>query len=246
MGKMENTSIALVTGANKGLGLETARQLAGLGYQVWAGSRDLARGEAAVAALGADGRNVVVVHLDLDDPASFRAVAERLESEFGKLDVLVNNAGVCLQPFGSSLVGMSDADLRRTFEVNFFRVVELTSTLLPLLRKSPAGRIVNVSSILGSLTLHADSAQPMFDFRTPAYDISKTALNAYTVHLANDLRSEGIKVNAAHPGWVQTDLGGDQAPLEVEEGARTAVALATLSEDGPTGTFVNQGKPLPW
>jgi NAD(P)-dependent dehydrogenase (short-subunit alcohol dehydrogenase family) len=136
--------------------------------------------------------------------------------------------------------------LRQTFETNFFAVVALTQTLLPLIRKAPAGRIVNLSSVLGSLTLHSDPASPIYDKKAFAYDASKTALNAFTVHLAQELRGTKIKVNSAHPGWVQTDMGGPAAPLALSEGGKTSVQLATLPDDGPTGGYFHLGQPLPW
>ena len=132
------------------------------------------------------------------------------------------------------------------FDTNFFAPIALTNVLLPLLRKSTAGRIVNLSSILGSLTLHADPASPIYQAKSFAYDASKTALNAFTVHLAYELRDTPIKVNSAHPGWVKTDMGGDSAPMEIEDGSKTSVALATLPADGPTGGFFHLGQPLPW
>ena len=136
--------------------------------------------------------------------------------------------------------------LRQTFETNFFAVVALTQTLLPLIRKAPAGRIVNLSSILGSLTLHADPKSPVYNGKAFAYDASKTALNAFTVHLAHELRDTKIKVNSAHPGWVKTEMGGSAAPMEVSDGGKTSVQMATLPDDGPTGGYFHLGKPLPW
>jgi NAD(P)-dependent dehydrogenase (short-subunit alcohol dehydrogenase family) len=138
------------------------------------------------------------------------------------------------------------AVLRKVFETNFFAVVALTEKLLPLVRKSPAGRIVNLSSILGSLTLQADPKSPIYNAKSFAYDASKTALNAFTVHLAYDLRDTKIKVNSAHPGWVKTDMGGPEAPMELSEGAKTGATLATLPEDGPTSGFFHLGQALPW
>ena len=132
------------------------------------------------------------------------------------------------------------------FETNFFAPVALTKTLLPLLKKSTAGRIVNLSSILGSLTLHADPKSPIYNAKSFAYDASKTALNAFTIHLAYELRNTKIKVNSAHPGWVKTEMGGDQAPMELSEGSKTSVALATLPDNGPTGGYFHLGKPVPW
>lgn len=236
--------IALVTGGNKGIGLETVRQLAQQGDTVWLGSRDLARGETAAASLRTQGLDVRAVHLDLADSATFDAVASALDAEFGRLDVLINNAGIALQPFGAPTTGMTREILLETFDVNLFRLIELTHRLLPLLKASPAGRIVNLSSILGSLTMHADPSRPIAAFATPAYDLSKTALNAYTLHLADELRDTTVRVNSAHPGWVKTDLGGSDAPMSAEDGAKTAVALA--GPDAPNGTFQHLGKPLPW
>lgn len=136
--------------------------------------------------------------------------------------------------------------MRKIFDTNFFAQVALTDALLPLLKKSPAGRIVNLSSIIGSLTLHADPTSPIYDAKSFAYDASKTALNAFTIHLAWDLRDTKIKVNSAHPGWVKTDMGGPNAPMELSEGGKTSAALATLPDDGPTGGFFHLGQPLPW
>ena len=177
----------------------------------------------------------------------------RLEKRFGLLDILVNNAGIQREsaefaaPEGfNDTSTVSEAALRETFDTNFFAVIALTQTLLPLIRHSPAGRIVNLSSILGSLTLHADPASPIYKAKAFAYDASKTAINAFTVHLAAELRNTPIKVNAAHPGWVKTALGGSGAPLEVSEGGKTSVQLATLAADGPTGGYFHLGQSLPW
>jgi NAD(P)-dependent dehydrogenase (short-subunit alcohol dehydrogenase family) len=136
--------------------------------------------------------------------------------------------------------------LRETFDTNFFGTIELTQILLPLIKKAPDGRIVNLSSILGSLTLHADPNSPIYGAKVLAYNASKSALNAFTIHLAHELRDTGIKVNSAHPGWVKTDMGTDAAPMEIPEGAKTSVALATLGADGPTGGYFHLGQTLPW
>ena len=171
----------------------------------------------------------------------------------GRLDILVNNAGVLkegeISATGSGpnpVTAVSPEMLRETFETNFFASVALTQKLLPLIRKSPAGRIVNVSSILGSLTLHSDPNSPIYPFKTFAYDASKAALNAFTVHLAYELRDSKIKVNSAHPGWVKTEMGGPNATMEVSEGGKTSAQLATLADDGPSGGFFHLGQPLPW
>lgn len=236
--------IALVTGANKGIGLEICRQLAQAGITVLLGSRDLARGRTAAASLQGLGGQVLAIQVDMGTPATFAAVAERIAAEHGRLDILVNNAGIALDwDYQADTVPV--ALVRETFETNLFAVVDLTQRLLPLLRRSPAGRIVNHSSILGSLALRTQPDSWMAGIQAFAYDASKTALNAYTVHLAQVLKGTPVKVNSAHPGNVKTDMnpGGD---LSVETGARTAVQLATLPDDGPTGGFFHLGDPLPW
>ena len=246
--------VAFVTGANRGLGLETVRGLAQLGFTVLLGARDAAKGEVAAKQLRDEGlASVEAVKFEVAAPADHAAVAALIEKRFGKLDVLVNNAGVALEdvdfgaPGGFNTVATVSPDLlRKVFDTNFFHTVALTQVLLPLVRKSTAGRIVNLSSILGSLALHADPASPIYAAKAFAYDASKTALNAFTVHLAALLKDTPVKVNSAHPGWVKTDMGGPSADLELAEGGKTSVQLATLGADGPTGGFFHLGKPLPW
>jgi NAD(P)-dependent dehydrogenase (short-subunit alcohol dehydrogenase family) len=172
-----------------------------------------------------------------------------VERKFGRLDILINNAGIAHagEPFfANSAATVSMNTLRETFDVNFFGLVELTQALLPLIGKSTAGRIVNLSSMLGSLTLHSDPQAGIDDVKPLAYDASKAAVNQFTVHLAALLKNTPIKVNSAHPGWVKTDLGGEDAPMNTVEGAKTGVALATLDDDGPTGGFFHMGESLPW
>jgi NAD(P)-dependent dehydrogenase (short-subunit alcohol dehydrogenase family) len=239
--------VALITGANKGIGLETARQLGEQGITVLVGARDLKRGEAAAAQLKAEGIDARALKLDVLDPNDGKAAAATIEREFGRLDILVNNAGIALEDMGAnSTLTTSEETLRKTFDTNFFAVVALTNAMLPLLRKSAAGRIVNLSSILGSLKLHATEGSPIYNAKMFAYDASKSALNAYTIHLAHALRETKIKVNSAHPGWVKTDLGGEGAMMEIVEGAKTSVRLATLPEDGPTGGYFHLNDALPW
>jgi NAD(P)-dependent dehydrogenase (short-subunit alcohol dehydrogenase family) len=246
--------VAFITGANRGIGLETARGLGKLGIAVVLASRDEASGRAAADSLRSDGvATVEPVRFDVTRADDHRAAFRHLEARYGKLDILVNNAGVQLEDtdYGAAggfntVTSVTPEVLRRTFDTNFFAVVALTQTLLPLVRKAPAGRIVNLSSILGSLTLHADPSSPIYAMKAFAYDASKTALNAFTVHLAQQLRGTKIKVNSAHPGWVKTDMGGPAAPLEVSEGARTSIQLATLPDDGPTGGYFHLGRPIPW
>lgn len=245
---MANTKkVALITGANKGLGFEMARQLGRAGVTVVVAARDRQRGDAAAAKLRSEGLDAHFLQLDVTNPADHIAAVAFLDRQFGSLDILINNAGILPEGLGYSKASATTPDiLRSTFETNFFAPVALTQTLLPLLRKSPAGRIVNMSSILGSLTLHADPASRIADFKTLAYDTSKAALNSFTIHLAHELQGTNIKVNSAQPGWVKTDMGTDAAPMEIPDGARTGVALALLGDDGPTGGFFHLGKPVPW
>ncbi len=243
----ENKKVALITGANKGIGLETARQLGKLGITVILGSRHLAKGEAEAAKLRAEGIDARPLQLDVRNAADRDAAVKYFADNFGKLDILVNNAGIAMETWGVNRTSSTpETVLQQTFETNLFAPVALTQALLPLLRKSPAGRIVNLSSILGSLTLHSDPASPIYSSKAFAYDASKSALNAFTIHLAQELRATPIKVNSAHPGWVKTDMGTDAAPMEIVDGAKTSVALATLPDDGPSGAFIHLGKPLPW
>src|ERR1035437_2076812 len=239
--------VALITGANKGIGLETARQLGKLGVTILVGARDLAKGDEAAGVLRGVGVDARAIKLDVANEADRAAAAKYIEKEFGRLDILINNAGVMLDPRTGNATSTTPAELLyETFETNFFAVVELTQTLLPLLRKSEAGRIVNLSSILASLTLHATKGSPIYNSKTFAYDASKSALNSFTIHLAHELRGTKIKVNSAHPGWVKTEMGGDGAQLEIGDGAKTSVQLATLPEDGPTGGYFHMGEALPW
>jgi NAD(P)-dependent dehydrogenase (short-subunit alcohol dehydrogenase family) len=246
--------VAFITGANKGIGLETARGLGKLGITVVMACRDEARGAAAAAGLRAEGiKSAEAVRFDVTRPEDHKSIARQLQERFGKLDILVNNAGIQVEdsdfgaPGGFNTTStVTQESLRQTFDTNFFAVVALTQALLPLIRKAPAGRIVNLSSVLGSLTLHSDPSSPIYTKKAFAYDASKTALNAFTVHLAQELRATKIKVNSAHPGWVKTDMGGEAAPLEISEGGKTSVQLATLPDDGPTGGYFHLGQPLPW
>lgn len=208
---MANEKIAFITGANRGLGLETARGLGKQGITVLLGSRDKAKGDEAAAQLKKDGvANVEAVQFDVSNYEDHKKIAALVENRFGKLDVLVNNAGISIDggdfgnPKGFNTTSTISIDkLRQTFETNFFAVVALTQTLLPLIKKSAAGRVVNLSSILGSLTLNADPKSPIYSVKAFAYNTSKTALNAFTVSLAAELRGTNIKVNSAHPGWVK-------------------------------------------
>jgi NAD(P)-dependent dehydrogenase (short-subunit alcohol dehydrogenase family) len=239
--------IALITGANKGLGFEMARQLGQAGVRVVLAARDPQKGERAAEKLRGAGVDAQFLKLDVTNKADHAAASSFLEEKFGRLDILINNAGINAEGLGGGKASTAAEDvIHRTFETNFFAPVALTQALLPLLQKSAAGRIVNMSSILGSQTLHADPKSPIYDFKALAYDASKAALNSFTIHLAHELKDTRIKVNSAHPGWVKTDMGTDAAPMEIPEGGKTGVELALLGEDGPTGGFFHLGKPLPW
>lgn len=240
--------IALITGANKGIGLETARLLGRQGVTVIVGARDSEKAGKAASTLKAEGLEAVPLKLDVTSTADIQAAAAFIESKYGHLDILINNAGIIVENgfAGNNSATVAQAPLRQTFDTNFFAVVELTQALLPLIRKSPAGRIVNLSSILGSLTLHSDPKSPIAGSKSLAYNASKTALNAFTIHLAAALKGTKIKVNSAHPGWVKTDMGGEGAQMEITDGAKTSVELALIGDDGPTGAYLHLGKPLPW
>ncbi|MGZ3417449.1 MAG: SDR family oxidoreductase [Polyangiales bacterium] len=243
---MTHTNAALVTGANKGIGRETARRLAQLGMTVLVGTRDRERGEAAVASLRADSPDVHLVQLDVADAASIARAAADVTARFGKLDVLVNNAGIAVgsgPPSQQSLGTMRDL-----FATNVFGLVAVTQAFLPLLASSRAARIVNVSSSLGSLALAADPAsavaqQGSFLF---GYAASKSLVNAFTVRLANELGEKRIKVNSACPGYCATDLNRHTGPRTVQQGAEIIVRLATLPDDGPTGGFFDDAGSVPW
>ncbi len=243
--------IAFITGGNRGLGFQTALELKNAGVKSVIGSRDRAQGKEAVAKLRAAGADADVLQFDITKAEDARAAFDYFHSNYGRLDILVNNAGIAGGTFPGTGPAHSAGEvpldlLHKVFETNFFAQVALTEALLPLLKKSAAGRIVNLSSILGSLTLHADPQSPIYNAKSFAYDASKTALNAFTIHLAWELRDTKIKVNSAHPGWVKTDMGGQDAPMELSEGGKTSAALATLPDDGPSGGFFHLGQPLPW
>lgn len=243
--RMTDKTVSLVTGANKGIGFEIARRLGALGHCVLVGARDQKRGQNAVDRLKAEGVDAHLIIVDVAYQPSVERAAMLIEQDYGRLDVLVNNAGIIHDR--SLLPSRTPLDtIREVFEPNFFGLIAMTQAMLPLLRKSPAGRIVNMSSGLGSLGLQADPNGPFGDFKVLGYDCSKTAVNAVTVHFAYELRDTPIKINSACPGWVKTDMGGPEAPGTVEQGADTPVWLATLLSDGPSGGFFQDRKPLPW
>jgi NAD(P)-dependent dehydrogenase (short-subunit alcohol dehydrogenase family) len=244
--------IALITGANRGIGFVTALGLGRLGMTVLVGARGAEKAEATAALLHREGIAAEPLALDITSPEDIDAAHGLIERRHGQLDVLVNNAGVWLDsadagvtpPHGSCSVPMEA--LRRTFDVNFFGTVQVTMRLLPLIRRAPAGRIVNVSSIHGSLALHADPTSPIYPYKALAYGAAKSALNAFTIQLAHDLAGTNVKVNSIHPGWVRTEMGSAKADLEIHEGSESSVMFATLPPDGPTGGFFHLDKALPW
>jgi NAD(P)-dependent dehydrogenase (short-subunit alcohol dehydrogenase family) len=242
------TKIALVTGANKGIGFETAKQLAERNIKVLLGARNEAEGKKAEEVLRKLSLDVTFVKLDISNSADIQNIKSYIESNYGVLDILINNAAVFLDSawFGNNTETVSQQTLRDTFDINYFGTVELTQALMPAIKKSKAGRIVNISSVSGSFGAHLDESHFLYALKPYAYSASKTALNQFTVFLAHALRETNIKVNAANPGWVKTSIGSDQAPLTPEEGAKTGVALALMDDNGPTGTFSQSGEVLPW
>jgi NAD(P)-dependent dehydrogenase (short-subunit alcohol dehydrogenase family) len=244
--RMTNTKqIALVTGANKGIGFETARQLAQRGFVVWLGCRDEARGVAAARALASDGE-VRFVRLDVTDDESVRAAAARIERDSGALDALVNNAGIAPGDGEGSPSAVRLDTIERTFDVNFYGALRVTQQLLPLLRKADAARIVNVSSTVGSLAALLSPGSFLVHLPAFAYASSKTALNALTAWLAVELRDTAIKVNAVCPGYNATDLNNHTGTQPPSEGAKVVVRAATLAADGPSGTFFDVNGTVGW
>ena len=244
----QTARIALVTGANRGLGQEVAERLAKAGLHVIVSGRNTQAIETVAAAIREQGGQADALELDTSDSASIQRAAQTVHSKFGRLDVLINNAGIMKDGtwVGNTSTTISSEILRETFETNFFGVVALTQALWPLLEKSGHASVVNVSSIMGSNTIHAQTDGPLAQTKPFAYDASKAALNAFTTHLASVGVEHGIKVNSAHPGWVKTDLGSEYAPLSVQEGSRTIVDLALLEVNGFTGCFTHNGDVLPW
>ncbi len=247
---MTTKKIALITGANRGIGFETARQLATQGIKVLIGARSEEKGLEAESTLKNEGLDVEFIRLDVDDPKTHETAAKYVEDTYGKLDILINNAGIFLgEEFDNGVPvpasRTSSETFRKTFDTNFFNTIDVTQAFLPLVKKSDAGRIVFLSSGLGSLGLHSDPKSEIYNYKVPAYNISKTALNGYAVHLAHELRDTNIKVNAAHPGSVVTDMNSS-GQIGVEEGAKTSVDLATLPSDGYSGRFIHLGNELPW
>ncbi len=241
---MSEKTTALVTGANKGIGYEIAVGLGALGWRVGVGARDDARRDEAVAKLRADGVDAFGVPLDVTDDASVTAAAELLERQEGRLDVLVNNAGIT-GTGPQEPTAVDPANIRAVVETNVLGPIRVTNALLPLLRRAPSPRIVNMSSSVGSMTLQQQPGAEVGPI-SAVYSPSKTYLNGVTVQYAKELADTNILVNLACPGYVATDLNGHRGHRTPQQGATVAVQLATLPDDGPTGGFFNEDGPLPW
>ena len=238
--------IALVTGANKGIGFETAKKMAELGHYIYLGCRDLNLGQKAVDRLHEIGlTNTEKIQIDLTKSETIIKAKETIESKSGHLDILVNNAGI-LGTVPQPAVSTSVEEIRRIFDTNFFGTVEVTQEFLPLLKKSEAGRIVNVTSDLSSLTLHNDPTWKYYPFKSAGYSVSKTALNSYTIMLAFGLKESNIKVNAVNPGHTATDFNNHRGDKKPEETAGIIVKYATIGNDGPNGEFLNADGQMPW
>lgn len=240
------SKIALVTGATRGIGHETVKQLAQAGVHVLLAGRDRGRAVDAALKLQLEGLPVEAIQLDVTDAAGIAEAARQVKEKHGRLDILVNNAGILLEDPRRPPSSVPLEVWRQTFDTNLFGLVAVTQAFLPLLRLAPAGRIVNVSSILGSLAMNADPASPVYDFKIPAYNASKAAVNAWTLQLAWELRGTQVKVNTIHPGYVQTDMNGGEGQIGVVEGARSSVELALIGSEGPNGSFTHLGEALPW
>lgn len=241
---MEKQTV-LITGANKGIGLEAARQLAVAGYYIYLGSRDQERGEKAVAQLKAEGLNdVELLLIDVTNEASVQKAHDELAAKIDHLDVLINNAGIP-GSFPQLSYNTSDDTMKEVFEVNFFGVIRTVRVFIDLVKRAPNPRIVNVTSDLGSLAYHNDPDWQYYHFKSAAYGPSKTALNAYTVALAFDLKDQ-VKVNMVNPGYTNTEFNGNQGPKPVEDGAAPIVEYAMLAVDGPTGKYISDYGETPW
>jgi NAD(P)-dependent dehydrogenase (short-subunit alcohol dehydrogenase family) len=236
--------VALVSGANKGIGKEVARQLGKKGFKVLIGSRDVSRGEMAAEELRKDGVDVSAIQLDVTDDASVHKAIAQIEKNHGKLDVLVNNAGIVSDTANG--IDTSIESVEKTFQTNFIGALRLLQKSAGLLEKSGAGRVVNVSSTLGSHTKMADPASGFSGFQYVGYASSKSALNMLTIIAADTLASKKIKVNSICPGYVATDINNNSGPRTVQQGAAIVVKMATLADDGPSGTYVNDDGSIPW
>jgi NAD(P)-dependent dehydrogenase (short-subunit alcohol dehydrogenase family) len=241
--------IALVTGATRGIGFETARQLADNGVRVLLAGRNRDKAVEAALKLQSTGLDVEACALDVTQPESITATAAEVARKYGRLDILVNNAGIRIEKYGKQPSEQPLQHWRETFDTNLFGVVAVTQAFLPLLRRSAAGRIVNVSSLLGSLSTHSDRDSYAYSLKfksIPAYSASKSALNSWTVDLAYELRDTPIKVNAVHPGYTKTDMNSGEGVLDIPTGAKTSVSMALLDSGGSSGSYVHMGETVPW
>jgi NAD(P)-dependent dehydrogenase (short-subunit alcohol dehydrogenase family) len=241
----DTRKVALITGANKGIGFEVARQLGEQGVHVLIGARDEGRGKAAVEQLTSQDILATYLPLDVTDATSIKTAADKISKEFGKLDILVNNAGI------SGNIGtppsQTDIDaMRQVYETNVFGVTNVTIAMIPLLRLADQARIVNISSSLGSITMALDPKDMFYGINSLQYQSSKAALNAVTVEFAKELEGEGIKVNAACPGFVDTDFNGHRGTKSAKQAATIIVKLSTLGANGPTASFQDENGELPW
>lgn len=246
---IHRSKIALVTGANRGIGFEIARQLAQNGAHVLLTGRRHYKTIEAAKKLQNEGLHVDALTLDVTNSRSISTAATEIAHKYGHLDILVNNAGIRVEEYGKQPSEQPLKQWRKTFNTNLFGLIETTIALLPLIRKSQAGRIVNVSSLLASLSTHNDQESyiynPMFK-SLPAYSASKSAVNSWTVHLAYELRDTQIKVNAVHPGYTKTDMNDGEGIFDISSGAKTSVRMALLDSDGPSGNYVHMEETLPW
>jgi NAD(P)-dependent dehydrogenase (short-subunit alcohol dehydrogenase family) len=245
MAQQHKGKIALITGANKGIGFEVARQLGAEGITVFLGARDPQLGEAAAAKLKADGADAHFLLLDVTKPETITRAEETIQSKHGRLDILVNNAGIVAKGDGPPSVADPQA-VRDALEVNFFGVLAVTQAMLPLVRQSSSGRIVMVSSGLGSLTWNADPNWPFAAVKPLGYNGSKAILNMLTVQLAWELRDTPIKVNTVNPGYTATDLNNNSGHQSLQEGAAETVRQSLIDDDAPTGGFFETGGVVPW
>jgi len=237
--------VALVTGGNKGIGLDVVRGLSKLGYTTLLGARDEKLGNEAVKKLSEEGLKLVhFLKLDVANQASIQEAVKKVEADYGHLDALVNNAGILLERAKASIESLEN--IRKTYEVNVFGVIATSQAFIPLLKKSTAPRIVNVTSGLGSLTLHSDPNHFYYNIKPLSYNTSKSAANAVTVHFAYDLKDENFKVNSADPGYCATDLNAHSGPRTATQGSTVIIRLATLPSDGPNGKFFDENGEVPW
>jgi len=241
---MTQEQTVLITGANKGIGYEAARQLGQKGYYIYLGARQPAYGQQAVEKLQSEGIQAEYVQIDVTDVATIHSAAEQIRQRSGSLDVLINNAGIAAGSNAPSEEAIED--IRKVYEVNVFGAIQVLQIMLPLIKEAPQGRIVNVSSGLGSLAFNSDPSHEHYEANSLSYNSSKTALNAVTVIFSKEYKETPIKINSVDPGYTATDLNGNSGPRTVEHAAQTVIGLALIDENGPTGQFYDENGPIPW